>query len=326
MPDVSNSPMTKSISRNSGTRRISTVPGPASPTSRSPSPSSRSSPDASPRSARASTTAGRSRSPGAGRSSQVFILMIGFTMSELVSAYPTSGGIYWWASKMGGPAAGFFTGWLQPDRPRRRHRVGRLRMRDLHRPHAEHLLRRLGRGLLVLAGVRHLPGGPGAGRVAQHLQRSPDGGAEQHLGVVARLRCVDHRPDPDHRPRPAPELQLRLHRAVQQLRLRRRLHHRIDVLAAGGCLRVPADAVHDHRLRRLRAPLGGDRVGLEGRSEGDLAVDLLLGDRWLDPPAVLRLRDAQTSTGRPTTRASAAAEWRTSSPPRSATTRPRWSC
>jgi amino acid transporter len=42
----------------------------------------------------------------------IFILIIGFTMSELVSAYPTSGGIYWWASKMGGPKAGFFTGWL----------------------------------------------------------------------------------------------------------------------------------------------------------------------------------------------------------------------
>ncbi len=42
----------------------------------------------------------------------IFILIIGLTMSELVSAYPTSGGIYWWASKMGGPAAGFFTGWL----------------------------------------------------------------------------------------------------------------------------------------------------------------------------------------------------------------------
>ncbi|UIJ34839.1 amino acid permease [Allobranchiibius sp. GilTou73] len=41
-----------------------------------------------------------------------FILIIGLTMSELVSAYPTSGGIYWWASKMGGPGAGFFTGWL----------------------------------------------------------------------------------------------------------------------------------------------------------------------------------------------------------------------
>ncbi|MEO6997382.1 MAG: amino acid permease, partial [Terracoccus sp.] len=40
------------------------------------------------------------------------ILIIGLTMSELVSAYPTSGGIYWWANKMGGPRAGFFTGWL----------------------------------------------------------------------------------------------------------------------------------------------------------------------------------------------------------------------
>ena len=42
----------------------------------------------------------------------VFILIIGMCMSELVSAYPTSGGIYWWASKLGGPAAGFYTGWL----------------------------------------------------------------------------------------------------------------------------------------------------------------------------------------------------------------------
>ncbi len=42
----------------------------------------------------------------------VLILIIGFTMSELVSAYPTSGGIYWWAAKLGGPRAGFYTGWL----------------------------------------------------------------------------------------------------------------------------------------------------------------------------------------------------------------------
>jgi amino acid transporter len=41
-----------------------------------------------------------------------FILIIGFCMSELVSAYPTSGGIYWWASKLGGPKAGYYTGWL----------------------------------------------------------------------------------------------------------------------------------------------------------------------------------------------------------------------
>lgn len=42
----------------------------------------------------------------------LFILIIGFCMSELASAYPTSGGIYWWASKLGGARAGFYTGWL----------------------------------------------------------------------------------------------------------------------------------------------------------------------------------------------------------------------
>jgi len=41
-----------------------------------------------------------------------FILIIGFTMSELVSAYPTSGGIYWWSCALGGPKAGYYTGWL----------------------------------------------------------------------------------------------------------------------------------------------------------------------------------------------------------------------
>jgi amino acid transporter len=41
-----------------------------------------------------------------------FILIIGLCMSELVSAFPTSGGIYWWASRLGGPKAGYYTGWL----------------------------------------------------------------------------------------------------------------------------------------------------------------------------------------------------------------------
>jgi amino acid transporter len=41
-----------------------------------------------------------------------FILIIGFCMAELVSAYPTSGGIYWWAAKLGGAKAGYYTGWL----------------------------------------------------------------------------------------------------------------------------------------------------------------------------------------------------------------------
>jgi amino acid transporter len=40
------------------------------------------------------------------------ILIIGFCMSELVSAYPTAGGIYWWAGRLGGPFWAWFTGWF----------------------------------------------------------------------------------------------------------------------------------------------------------------------------------------------------------------------
>src|SRR3954471_18638716 len=40
------------------------------------------------------------------------ILVIAFCMSELVSAYPTAGGPYWWAAKLGGPAWAWFTGWF----------------------------------------------------------------------------------------------------------------------------------------------------------------------------------------------------------------------
>ncbi len=40
------------------------------------------------------------------------ILVIAFCMSELVSAYPTAGGIYWWSSELGGAVWGWFTGWF----------------------------------------------------------------------------------------------------------------------------------------------------------------------------------------------------------------------
>ncbi len=40
------------------------------------------------------------------------ILIIGFSMSEIVAKYPTAGGIYWWASRLGGPVWGWFTGWF----------------------------------------------------------------------------------------------------------------------------------------------------------------------------------------------------------------------
>ncbi|MGV9414658.1 amino acid permease [Nocardia sp. NPDC003693] len=42
----------------------------------------------------------------------LMVLFVGLAMAELASAYPTSGGLYWWASELGGPIWGWFTGWF----------------------------------------------------------------------------------------------------------------------------------------------------------------------------------------------------------------------
>jgi amino acid transporter len=40
------------------------------------------------------------------------ILTVAVSMSELTSAYPTAGGPYWWAAKLGGAGWSWFTGWF----------------------------------------------------------------------------------------------------------------------------------------------------------------------------------------------------------------------
>ena len=42
----------------------------------------------------------------------MIILTVAFSMSELTSAYPTAGGPYWWAHRLGGPGWSWFTGWF----------------------------------------------------------------------------------------------------------------------------------------------------------------------------------------------------------------------
>src|SRR5258707_8929284 len=42
----------------------------------------------------------------------VFVVLVALSMAELASAYPTAGGLYYWASKLGGPAWGWYTGWF----------------------------------------------------------------------------------------------------------------------------------------------------------------------------------------------------------------------
>src|SRR6201994_877804 len=40
------------------------------------------------------------------------VMCVALSMSELASAFPTAGGIYFWASRLGGAGWGWFTGWF----------------------------------------------------------------------------------------------------------------------------------------------------------------------------------------------------------------------
>src|ERR671926_684777 len=41
-----------------------------------------------------------------------FCIIVSLAMGELASAFPTAGGLYYWASRLGSPAWGWFTGWF----------------------------------------------------------------------------------------------------------------------------------------------------------------------------------------------------------------------
>jgi len=41
-----------------------------------------------------------------------FVLLVALSMAELTSAFPTAGGPYWWAARLGGPGWSWFTGWF----------------------------------------------------------------------------------------------------------------------------------------------------------------------------------------------------------------------
>lgn len=42
----------------------------------------------------------------------ILVTIIGMALAEIASAMPTSGAMYFWAAKLGGPAWGWFTGWM----------------------------------------------------------------------------------------------------------------------------------------------------------------------------------------------------------------------
>src|ERR671928_439241 len=42
----------------------------------------------------------------------LFCTIVALAMGEIASTYPTAGGLYYWASKLGSPGWGWFTGWF----------------------------------------------------------------------------------------------------------------------------------------------------------------------------------------------------------------------
>ncbi len=120
------------------------------------------------------------------------ILIIGFCMSELVSKYPTAGGIYWWASRMGGPVWGWFTGWFNL--------VGLVGVVASVDYACATFMNALfgyfepGPGLHQLRGrrahphrdLRDLRGDPVRRRAGEHLQHAPAVDRQRRVGVGAR--------------------------------------------------------------------------------------------------------------------------------------------
>src|SRR5213082_2139963 len=41
-----------------------------------------------------------------------FCILVSLAMGEIASTYPTAGGLYYWSSRLGSPAWGWFTGWF----------------------------------------------------------------------------------------------------------------------------------------------------------------------------------------------------------------------
>ena len=202
---------------------------------------------------------------------------------------PTAGGIYYWASQAGRPQLGLVHRLVQPGRPGRRGGLGRLRLRlvpVLHDRPVRHQLRRVQPQV-------HLPDLPRASwpctccstcsrRTSCRYWNNTS--AYWHVvGAAIIVLILIFGPDIP------PERLVRVHALDQQLRLLRR-HQQPQVLPLRGAAGRDPDAVHDHRLRRLRPPLRGDHGRGQGGRPGHVAVGVLLGDRRLDPAAVLPVR------------------------------------
>ena len=165
--------------------------------------------------------------------------IIALSMAEIASAYPTAGGLYYWASKLGSPGWGWATGWFNLigqvavtaaiGYGLARLRAGALRLLvQLHGAHE-----RLVRSVVQRLDLHPLRGLLARGHADQRLRHPDHVGAEHDLGLVAHDRRRCHRRRADLRPGPSPVAQLRVHGDGQQLGLRRRDDRRSGTRCSG---------------------------------------------------------------------------------------------
>ena len=133
--------------------------------------------------------------------------IVALAMAEIASAFPTAGGLYYWASRLGSPAWGWFTGWFNL--------VGQIAVTAA-----------IGYGLAIFGTVLmnywfEYPNTKGyiylmfaivlaGAALLNFLNVRITVDAEHRLGVLAHGGRRDHRRRPDHRARPAPVVELRL--------------------------------------------------------------------------------------------------------------------
>ena len=249
------------------------------------------------------------------------ILIIAFCMSELVSAYPTAGGIYWWASELGGAALGLVHRLVQPRRPRRRRGLGRLRLRDVHLGAAEPLERRprdrqLRRRSLARRRVHRLRGRARAARAGQHLlvatssrcsTTSRSGGTSAGVAVILG--------DPGLRSRPPRELLDSSSPRRSTTRASATGMFWFYVLPLGFLLTQYTITGFDASAHISEETHGAE----EARAEGRLALGLLLGADRLGPAAGdhVRGRGHRARSPRPAARRSRSSTARCRPPRRS---------
>ena len=265
----------------------------------------------------AGRTAARSRSRSRWPLISVLILTVAFSMSELASAYPTAGGIYYWASKLGGAGWGWFTGWFNliglvavvasVDYVCATFLMNLLGLYNVHFIFNFRRPWRHGRPLQRPRQLRPVRRHPARPRADQRLLEPPRVAVQQHLGVVARDRRRGDRRDPDRRAQPPREPLLRVRPPGQQLGLQRDSMYWFYVLPLGFLLTMYTITGYDASAHVSEETHGAATV----RAEGRLALGVLLGGDRLDRAARDHVRDPEAH-GTPRSTRPASPRWRSS--------------